>query len=36
VRALGLQSKHAPRWTRVIDRAGNRSHWHRLKLLRLR
>jgi hypothetical protein len=36
VRRLGLRSSHVPRWTRVIDRAGNRSRWHRLKLIRLR
>jgi hypothetical protein len=33
-RTLRLKSSHKPRWARVIDRAGNRSRWHALKLRR--
>jgi len=34
VRTLVVETTHAPRWTRVIDRAGNRSKWRKLKRLR--
>jgi hypothetical protein len=35
-RTLRVRAGAKPRWARVIDRAGNRSSWVRLKLIRLR
>jgi hypothetical protein len=32
-RTLVVSVSRRPRWARLIDRAGNRSPWHRLKLL---